>query len=59
MKCNEFLKAYRLSSEEWGLPGEHKYISAFDAMAYPKISIKTVEDIIRNKQGDTVLNRRD
>lgn len=49
---------YRLASEEWGLPGDHKYISAFDAMSYPKLSIQTVEDIITKKQGDNVLNRR-
>lgn len=26
-------------------------------MAYPQISMKTVEDVIGKKQGDTVLNR--
>lgn len=49
------MKAYRLHNKEWGIEGETKYISAYDAMSYPKVDFKKVEDVITKKEGDTLL----
>ena len=55
-QCNEFLKSYRLHNTEWGIDGEKKYISAYDAIAYPQMSIEKVEEIVTKKEGNTVLS---
>lgn len=49
------MKAYRLHNKEWGIEGETKYISAYDAMSYPKVDFKKVEEVITKKEGDTLL----
>lgn len=54
-QCNEFLKSYRLHNQEWGIEGERKYISAYDAMAYPRVDFKKVEEVITKKEGETML----
>ena len=50
------MKSYRLHNTEWGIDGEKKYISAYDAIAYPQMSIEKVEEIVTNKEGNTVLS---
>ena len=58
-ECNEFLKAYRLHNEAWGLPGEKKYISAYDAIAYATMNIQKVEEVITRREGENVLSSGD
>ena len=56
VQCNEFLKSYRLHNIDWGIEGEKKYISAYDAIAYPQMSIEKVEEIVTKREGNTVLS---
>lgn len=43
----------------WGIEGEKKYISAYDAVSYPKMNMEKVEKIIEEKEGETVLTSRE
>ena len=44
-----------MRSDAWGIAGEKKYLAAYDAIAYPGMSEKKVEELIEKKEGKEVL----
>lgn len=44
-----------MRSDAWGIAGEKKYLAAYDAIAYPGMSEKKVEELIEKKEGKDVL----
>ena len=44
-----------MRSDMWGIAGEKRYLAAYDAMAFPGMNEKKVEEMIEKKEGKEVL----